>query len=275
MAYGRMISGSRIAISSRTRSASVAARLEVEVARDAAELEREVDEDDLVGPAQCRGHRDVGGDGRGPDAALRAEDRDRAPGAGHRQAVGRVDRPLPARPLEAEQQRLDPGLELAAVERLGHDVVRAGLEEGDPLVDVVGLADADDRDLAHRGGPAHRLADLDRRHRPGHDIDDDQLVVRCPGDRVGGVGGDGDGVADAREGRRDRLGRRRLGIEQEDGAGGHGASGIGFAGARLGGSAERIQRASGPSGIRRRTSRPSPGRRHPAGRGPHRDPVLD
>ena len=50
------------------------------------------------------------------------------------------------RALEPQQQRLDPRLELAGVERPRHDVVGAGLEEADPLLDLVGLADAEDRD---------------------------------------------------------------------------------------------------------------------------------
>ena len=60
------------------------------------------------------------------------------------------DRRVVARALESKEERLDPGLELAAVERLGHDVVGAGLEERDPLVDGLGLADAQDRDADHR-----------------------------------------------------------------------------------------------------------------------------
>ena len=55
-----------------------------------------------------------------------------------------------ARALKAQEESLDPGLELAAVERLGHDVVRARLEEADALLDVV-VADM------HRTGIAARL----------------------------------------------------------------------------------------------------------------------
>ena len=86
----------------------------------------------------------------------------------HRQAVRGDDRGEVARPLEAEQERLDPGLELAGVERPRHDVVRAGLEEADPLLDVVACA------LTHMTGTAAiagvariSRADVDRRLRAG------------------------------------------------------------------------------------------------------------
>ena len=54
--------------------------LEVEMGRDAAELQVEVDEDDPVGLALRGDHSDVRGDGRRPDAALGAVDGDRPPG---------------------------------------------------------------------------------------------------------------------------------------------------------------------------------------------------
>ena len=54
--------------------------VEVEMRRDAAELQVEVDEDDPVRPALRGRDRDVGRDGRRPDAALGAEDGDRRGG---------------------------------------------------------------------------------------------------------------------------------------------------------------------------------------------------
>ena len=67
------------------------------------------------------------------------------------------------RALEAEEERLDPGLELAGVEGLGHDVVGAGLEEADPVLDVVRLADAQDRDRGRGLGVRPDLAaDVER-----------------------------------------------------------------------------------------------------------------
>jgi hypothetical protein len=128
---------------------------QVEVTRDAAELQRHVEEDDAVGPADRRGHRDVRRDGRRPDAALRAVHGDDPASPAHRQPVGRDDRRHAASALEAQQERLDARLELAGVERAGHHVVRAGLQEADPLVDVIGLADAQDRDAGHGRGRAH------------------------------------------------------------------------------------------------------------------------
>ena len=96
------------------------------------------------------------GDGRRPDATLRAEDGDHSPGPRDREPVGRDDRCEVLRPLEAEQQRLDPGLDLTCVERSGDDVVGAGLQEADPLLDVVACRDAQDR----HGGHGRRGADL-------------------------------------------------------------------------------------------------------------------
>ena len=65
-----------------------------------------------------------------------------------------------ARRGEADGQRLDPGLELAGVERLGDHVVGAGFQEADPLLDVVGLADAQDRDRGQGEPGAQVPADV-------------------------------------------------------------------------------------------------------------------
>ena len=159
------------------------------MARDAAELEGEVDEDHLVGPAQGRG-----------TAMLVAMVVVPTPPLGLKTAIVRRARaivrpsaekigPMPARPLEAQQQRLDPASSSRPSKGLAITSSAPASRKRDPLVDVVGLADAEDRDLGHRGRRAERLADLDGRHRPGHDVDDDQLVVRRLGDGVGGVDG--------------------------------------------------------------------------------------
>ena len=120
-------------------------RLEVEMRRDAPELQVEVDQDDPIRPRLGRGDGDVDGHGRGPDAALGAEHGHGALGPGDRQAVARHDRRQVLRALEAQQERLDPRFELAGVERPGDDVVRSGLEEADALLDVVAVGDAQDR----------------------------------------------------------------------------------------------------------------------------------
>ena len=122
-------------------------RLDVELRGDAPELQVEVDQDDTVGPLAGGHERDVGRDHRRPDPALRAEHRDDAAWRGHDHAVAwRRGRRDVAGPLEAQQQRLDPGFELACVDRLRDDVVRAGLEEPDALLDLVRLAHAQDGD---------------------------------------------------------------------------------------------------------------------------------
>ena len=68
------------------------AGLDVEVRRDLAELEVEVDDHDAIRLALGRGHGNVRRDGRGPDAALRAVDGDRPPDLGDHHAVRRDDR---------------------------------------------------------------------------------------------------------------------------------------------------------------------------------------
>ena len=124
-------------------------RLEVQVRGHATELEVEVDEDDPVGLALRGDDGDVRGDRRRADSALRAVHRDGPSRAGKRQAVRRHDRREVARALEAQQECLDPGLDLAGIERARDDVVCAGLEEADPLLDVVGRRDAQDRHGRH------------------------------------------------------------------------------------------------------------------------------
>ena len=101
------------------------------------------------------------------------------------------------RPLEAEQQRLDAGLDLARVERPRDDVVGTGLEEADALLDVVAGGDAQDGDGRHRRCGPDLAAQLDAAlalGRCGPDIDDGELVVDHLLDRFVGVGGTGDGV---------------------------------------------------------------------------------
>ena len=96
------------------------------------------------------------------------------------------------------------------VERPGHDVVRAGLEEADPLLDVVAGADAHDRDRRHRRRRPDLAADLDRASSaPVDDVEDDELVFGGLGERLVRVGRQGDGVAGAGQDRRDRLAGRR------------------------------------------------------------------
>ena len=101
---------------------------EVQVGRDTAELQRQVDEDDPIGLALRGDHSQVRGDRRRPDTTLWAVDGDRPPRARQRESVGRHDGSEILRPLEAEQQRLDPCLDLALVEWPADDVVGAGLE---------------------------------------------------------------------------------------------------------------------------------------------------
>ncbi len=127
---------------------------QVEMGRDRTELQVQVHEDNAVGPSLCRRHRDVRRDGRRPDPTLGAEDGDHSAGLRDREAVGRDDRRLVLRSLEAQEERLDPRLDLSCVERSGDDVVRSGLQEADPLLDVVAVGHAQDGHRGHgRRGP--------------------------------------------------------------------------------------------------------------------------
>ena len=115
------------------------------------------------------------------------------------------------RPLEAQQQGLDPGLELARIERARDDVVRAGLEEADPLLDVVAAADAHDRDGRHRRRGPDLAADVDRGFGPGRDVEDDQLVLDGLGERLVRIVGQGDRVAGTGQDGGGRVARRGVG----------------------------------------------------------------
>ena len=231
-------------------------RVQVEQRRDAAELEREVHQDHLVGPLGDRRDRDVGRHGRRADAALGAVDGHRPACAGEGQSVGRDDRAEILRTLEAKEQGLDPGLHLACIEWPGHDVVRAGLEECDALLDIVGRADAHDRNGAHRWRGPDLPADLDGCRRPARRVDDDELVL---GDlRVGlfGVGEHGHRIPGSRQDRLDRIARLLVRRDEQDGTGGHGVSPKRSSMGARRRVAQRIQRRPGgdpsrPDGLRR------------------------
>ena len=210
---------------------------------DLAELEVEVDDEDAPGSRRGVGHGDVDRDRRRPDATLRAVDTTTHPAtAVDEPATDRRGRDHPARPLEPEQERLDARLELAAVERLGDDVVGAGLEEADPLLDVVGLGDAHHRDRRQARGVARARG----RPRPAWcRWPVTSMITRL---WLGGAGDRGGHVGDAcrprsrRRSARHRWPRRpRDRFEEQDGAGGHDVSG---ARGRFG----RRQDTSGPVG---------------------------
>src|SRR3970282_501914 len=79
--------------------------------------------------------------------------------------------------LVAEDERLDPGIELAGIEGPDHDVVDARLEEADPLVDVVAPAEGEDRHVRERRRVADDAAGLDDVVVVAPEIDDDDLVL--------------------------------------------------------------------------------------------------
>src|ERR1019366_957749 len=65
-----------------------------------------------------------------------------------------------ARRDEPDGQSLDPGLELAGVERLGHYVVGTRFQEADALLDIVSLADAQNGDRGEGALGAQVPADV-------------------------------------------------------------------------------------------------------------------
>ena len=131
------------------------------------------------------------------------------------------DRSDLARPLEAHEQRLDPRLELARVERLGHDVVRARLEEPDAVLHVVRLADAQDRDRGQRRRAPDLAADLGCGLGAADDVDDDELVVARRGEHLRTVLDRGDRISDTAEYAGDDAAGRRVRFEEQEATGRH------------------------------------------------------
>ena len=173
-------------------------RRQVEVRRDLAELEVEVDDDRGIRLAERLDHRQVDRDRRRTDPALGGEHDDDA-SACRRPPVRRTRRRRPRlRALEPDEHCLDERLELAVVEGLGHDVVGADLEQPDALLDLVALGDAHDRDRDEGRGRPDLAAQLVDGPLAADRIDDDELVIRDGPERLVGVGEDGDAVTDAR-----------------------------------------------------------------------------
>jgi hypothetical protein len=144
--------------------------------------------------------------------------------AGHGDAVRRNDAAQVLRALEPEQQRLDTGLELTGVEWLDHHVVCTGLEEPNPLLDIVRLADAQDRDGGERRRRADLATHLDRVLRAGHDVEDHDLVIGNSGERLVRIRDRSDRVAGACQDAGDQRSRRLVGADEQNRAGGHRAS---------------------------------------------------
>ena len=151
---------------------------------DLPELEIEVDEDDAraddvrPGPATGQQRGAVHGQGGGADAALGREEGDH----GARSGGGRTgsDR------AGADEKRVHPRLELAAGESALDDVVGAGLEEGDPGLDVARRRNHQDRD----GLVGARRAERSDGARSGQPLGDHEVDVALGErlDRLGRVG---------------------------------------------------------------------------------------
>jgi hypothetical protein len=115
-------------------------RVEVQERRDAAELEREIDEDDAIRALRDRAIAMFVAIVVVPTPPLGLYTATVRRGSRHRETVGRDHRGEALRALEPEQQGLDPRLELRVLDRPGDDIVRAGLEERDALLDVLAVA---------------------------------------------------------------------------------------------------------------------------------------
>jgi hypothetical protein len=112
-----------------------------------AELKVEIEDGDGIRQLTGQPGRDVHRDRCRADPALRRVDGDDPPlgpladgdpGPGHVVDV--------ARPMKAQREGLGPGVELAGIEGPGDDIVGARFEQEDPVLDVVRLADTQDRE---------------------------------------------------------------------------------------------------------------------------------
>ena len=174
-----------------------AVRRHVQMRRYLAELEIHVDQQDRCGVPLRRRNRRVDGDRRRAHATLGAEDGDHVRPS-HDDLLRSEDRREIARAPEAQQERLHARLELEGVVRLRHDIVGAGLQEPDPLVDVVGLADAQHRDGNHGGRRPDLATDVGRRLWPREDVQDDQVMVTRLSECLDLVRDGGDAVTNVR-----------------------------------------------------------------------------
>ena len=118
---------------------ALAVEPEVEEHAVVAELQVAVDEADLAAELAVERDGGVDGDGRRPDAALGAVEREDP--AERRACQEHVAR------REAGQQALDPGQQLRRVERLDQVVVGTGAEALDLLLDLALGGQHDDRDV--------------------------------------------------------------------------------------------------------------------------------
>ena len=179
-----------------------------------------------IGPLRGGGDGDVGRDGRRPDAALRAEDGDRPPrpvivtpsaemtGARSRERWKRSS----SASTRASSSRASNGRAMTSSAPASRKRIRSSTSSV--------VADAHDRDRRQRpASPGSRGRCRPPTAAPADDVDDHQLVARRPGRTPRrGRPSIGDGVAGAGQDRRDRLAGARVGLEEQDGAGGHGAS---------------------------------------------------
>ena len=187
-------------------------RPQVEVRGDLAVREIEVQQQDPIGELLGGEERQVCGDRGGAHTALGAEHRYDTP------AEGIADRRTdgPRRPLGVQGDRLDSREELHRLERSGEDLVCAGLEQANPLVEVVR------RSHAQHGHPRTRLGALQQREdvvvrgRFGDPVDDDQAVAGGCRDQLLRARHQGDPMAGGGERFSEALGARPVGGEDED-----------------------------------------------------------
>ena len=201
---------------------------QVQVRRDLSELAVEVDEERPAGAAGAHDDGQVDRDRRRADAALRREDRDEPAG----RVGGALERPRPMPTSRERWKRTSRASTRASSSRASNGLAMTSSapasRNADPVLDVVGLADAQDGDRGQRRRAPDLAADVGRRLGSRDDVDDDELVVAGRGEDLGAVLDRGDGVPDAAEDAGDDAAGRRVGFEEQEAAGRHGDS-VGWA----------------------------------------------
>jgi hypothetical protein len=116
------------------------------------------------------------------------------------------------------QHRGDPGQQLARAERLGHIVVRAGVEAADAVVLGLARGQHDDRHVGGRLVAAQPAAHLDAARALDHPVEDDQVggLLRRVNQRFVAVARNADTVSLAHEPVFEQLGEREVVFDQQE-----------------------------------------------------------
>ena len=227
MAYVRRSSGSRRAASSRMASMMVCFGVEVEVGRDAAELQVEVDQDDLIRLPARRGDRDVRGDRGRPDAALGLYTATVRRGLA---SVSPSAEMTGASSLERWNRSSSASMRASTSrESKGRAMTSSAPASRNRMRSSTSSVAATHR-IGTRPSPGSRGSRGTRRRRAasGAPVAPRSMTASwCSATAANArpCRRPGDGVADVGQDRAERVGGRGIGVEDQDGAGGHRASG--------------------------------------------------